>query len=191
MLSTAAMRTTLLCASLLCPALASAKVEVLPVQHKTAGRILAVNVSEDIAPGDYETLLKGIRSNPGQYAKKIALLDSIGGSVAEAMKMGRLLREAGFDTLVPSSAVCEGTCVYLLAAGHGKTVRGYVGLHRPYFPGGDSAQANLAAGGASASPTAYFQEMNIPLSLVDDMHLIEPSKMRVLSPQELARYRLN
>ena len=29
------------------------------------GRVLTVRVSEEIAPGDYETLLKGLRNNPG------------------------------------------------------------------------------------------------------------------------------
>jgi hypothetical protein len=184
-------RTTLLFAGLLCSIAAVAKVEVQPVQPTTAGRILAVSISEDIAPGDYEVLLKGITANPGKYAQKIVLLDSIGGSLAEAIKMGRLLHEAGFDAVVPATSICQGTCVYLLAAGHTKTVRGYVGIHRPYFPHGDSALANLAGNRASYSPAAYFKQMKIADSLIADMNAIEPSKMRVLSPQELARYRLN
>lgn len=170
---------------------AMAKVEVQAVQHKSVGRILAVNVSEDIAPGDYEALLKGITGNPGKYAKKLLLLDSIGGSVPEAIRMGRLLREAGFDALVPAGSVCQGTCVYLLAAGRDKTVRGAVGLHRPYFAHGDSAQANAAARGVKYSPSAYFKEMNIPTSLADELQRIAPTQMRVLSVQELARYRLD
>lgn len=62
------------------------------------------------------------------------------------MAMGRLLRESGFDALVPSSSVCQGTCVYLLAAGKRKTVRGYVGLHRPYYAHGDSLHSRSANG---------------------------------------------
>jgi hypothetical protein len=184
-------RASLLCTAMLASAAAIGKVEVQAVQHKTAGRILAVSVSEDIAPGDYETLLKGLTGNPGKYAKKLALLDNIGGSVPEAIKMGRLLREAGFDTLVPTSAVCQGTCVYLLAAGRDKTVRGHVGIHRPYFANGDSAQANLTGNAAGYSPAAYFKEMNIPSRLVDDMQSIAPSNLRVLTALDLASYRLD
>jgi hypothetical protein len=190
-MSPRALRTTLLCASLLASTAAIGKVEVQAVQHITAGQILGVEISEDIAPGDYEALLKGLTANPGKYAKKLALLDSIGGSVPEAIKMGRLLREAGFDTLVQSNAVCQGTCVYLLAAGRDKTVRGYVGLHRPYFANGDSAQANLAGNASHYSPAAYFKEMNIPSNLMDDMQSIDPRNMRVLTPLELASYRLD
>lgn len=178
-------RLALLCATLLCSATAIAKVEVQPVQHSKVGQVLAVRISEDIVPGDYERLFKGLIGNPGKFARKVALLDSIGGSAAESIKMGRLLREAGFETLVPANSICQGSCVYLLAAGHRKIVRGYVGLHRPYYPAGDSS---LAAGSYNAR--SYFRDMDIPLVLADDMQDIDPQHMRVLSPQELERYRL-
>lgn len=179
------LRATLLCATLLSSAAVNAKVEVQPVQHSKVGPVLAVRISEDIAPGDYERLLKGLMGNPGKFSRKVALLDSIGGSAAESIKMGRLLRESGFETLVPANGVCQGSCVYLLAAGHRKIVRGYVGLHRPYYPGGDSS---LAAGSYNAR--SYLRDMDIPLALADDMQGIDPQHIRVLSPQELERYRL-
>lgn len=118
------LRTVLACLAVFCATPALARVEVHSLQHKSMGRVLTVRVSEEIAPGDYETLLKGLRNNPGTYSRKLLLLNSIGGSVPEAIRMGRLLRESGFDALVPSSSVCQGTCVYLLAAGKRKTVRG-------------------------------------------------------------------
>lgn len=186
-----AIRATLLCAAALCSAAALAQVEVQSVQHQTIGRVLVAKVSEAIAPGDYEALLAGLRANPGRFAKKILLLDNIGGSVPEAIRMGRLLRETGFDALVPSSGVCQGSCVYLLAAGRDKTVRGYVGIHRPYYPHGDSALAESSASGTGYNPAAYFREMNIPASLIEAMHNTEPHEMRVLTPQELASYRLD
>lgn len=108
------LRTVLACLAVFCATPALARVEVHSLQHKSMGRVLTVRVSEEIAPGDYETLLKGLRNNPGTYSRKLLLLNSIGGSVPEAIRMGRLLRESGFDALVPSSSVCQGTCVYLL-----------------------------------------------------------------------------
>ncbi|MBB4862212.1 hypothetical protein HNP46_001050 [Pseudomonas nitritireducens] len=180
------LRAALLCATALCTPLALAQVEVKPVQHAKVGAVLAVKISEDIAPGDYDRLFKGLLANPGKYARKVALLDSIGGSAAESIRMGRLLREAGFETLVPTNSVCQGSCVYLLAAGKRKTVRGYVGLHRPYYPAGDSAQSS---GGYDAR--RYLREMNVPVELADTMQGIDPRSMRVLSPAELQRYGLS
>ncbi|MBM7060586.1 hypothetical protein JQX08_07680 [Pseudomonas sp. UL073] len=166
---------------------AQAKVEVQAVQHARLGPVLAVKVSEDIAPGDYEALLKGLRANPGKFARKVLLLDTIGGSVAEATRMGRLLREYSFDALVPEDGICQGSCIYLLAAGKKRTARGPVGLHRPYFPGGDSAR-DLAGGGDASR---YLREMGVAPSLAQDMQQIAPQNMRALSQADLTRYRLN
>ncbi|MHA6494022.1 COG3904 family protein [Pseudomonas borbori] len=188
------MRMTFVAAALLCASLYTtatlAKVEVEAAQHKTLGAVLAVKLSEDIAPGDYEALLDGIKANPGKFARKIALLDSIGGSAPEAIRMGRLLRETGFDTLVPSNGVCQGSCIYLLAAGRKKTVKGHVGLHRPHFPAGESAQAQRLHKTQGYNPTAYFREMNIPPRLAQDMQRIAPHQMRVLTEKELVGYGL-
>lgn len=170
---------------------ALARVEVQAVQHKREGRILAARVTEDIAPGDYEKLLQGVLANPGRFGQKIVLLDSIGGSVPEAIRMGRLLREMGFDARVPANAVCQGTCVYLLAAGQQRSVLGYVGIHRPYFPRGDSAAADAADNRHSYSTEAYFREMDIAPALAAVMRETPPGQMRVLTAGELTRYRLD
>lgn len=184
------LRIVLACLAVFCATPALARVEVHSLQHKSMGRVLTVRVSEEIAPGDYETLLKGLRNNPGTYSRKLLLLNSIGGSVPEAIRMGRLLRESGFDALVPSSSVCQGTCVYLLAAGKRKTVRGYVGLHRPYYAHGDSLHSR-SANGMRYDSAAYFREMDVPSTLVQAMQSTDPKRMRVLSAKELAQYRLN
>lgn len=185
------MRHQLLCALLLClPLTGFAKVEVKPVQHSRLGTLLVAKVSEEISPGDYEALMAGLRAHPGRFAGKILLLDSIGGSVPEALRMGRLLRETKFESLVPSEGICQGSCVYLLAAGTVRTVNGYVGLHRPYFTGGDSAQAEQAARGQGYSTSAYLRQMGVSDALLGDMQRIAPHQLKVLSPAELARYRL-
>ncbi|HFH3803499.1 TPA: hypothetical protein ACGJZ7_006080, partial [Pseudomonas aeruginosa] len=51
------LRTVLACLAVFCAAPALARVEVHSLQHKSMGRVLTVRVSEEIAPGDYETLL--------------------------------------------------------------------------------------------------------------------------------------
>lgn len=180
----------ILCAAAFYAVATQARVEVEAAQQHNLGPVLAARISEDIAPGDYEALLKGLRANPGKFARKIALLDSIGGSAPEAMRIGHLLRETGFDVLIPTDGVCQGSCIYLLAAGHKKTVHGHVGLHRPPFPAGDSAQAQAAHQGQRYSPAAYFREMNVPTRLADEMQRIAPHRMRVLSAEELAGYGL-
>jgi hypothetical protein len=187
------LHTAILCAVAFYAAATQAKVEVEvdAAQQHSLGQVLAARISEDIAPGDYEALIKGLRANPGKFTRKIVLLDSIGGSAPEAMRIGRLLRETGFEVLVPTGGVCQGSCIYLLAAGHKKTVSGHVGLHRPYFPAGDSARAQAAHRGQHYSPAAYFREMNVSSRLADEMQRITPHRMRLLSAEELLGYGLN
>lgn len=182
-------RNLIACVTLLSTLPALAKVEIESGEKKNLGRVLVAKISEDIAPGDYDTLLKGLRAHPGKFTRKIVLLDSIGGSAAEAIRLGRLLRETGFDSLVPSTGVCQGSCVYLLAAGRKKTVKGYVAIHRPHYPAGESAQASRV--GVPYNPAGYLRDMGVAASLASDMQAIEPQHMKVLSPAELARYRLN
>ncbi len=152
--------------------------------------LLAAKISEEIAPGDYEKLLEGLRANPGKYPRKIVLLDSIGGSAPEAIRMGRLLRETGFETLVPSDGMCQGSCVYLLAAGKKRTINGHVALRRPPFPAGDSALAQAAHGRQPFSPATYFRDMGVDVSLAEAIYQVAPGRLHLLSKDELLRYRL-
>jgi len=152
--------------------------------------LLAVKISEEIVPGDYEKLLQGLRANPGQHKRKVALLDSIGGSAPEAIRMGRLLRETGFEALVPSGGLCQGSCIYLLAAGKKRTINGHVALRRPPFPAGVSALARSLHRHERYDPAAYFREMQVSSRLAEEMQRIDPRHMKVLTAQELAGFGL-
>ncbi len=59
-----------LCALALFACSAHAKVEVLPLKHEDQGLVLVARVTEQIAPGDYEALLKGIMAHPGKHARR-------------------------------------------------------------------------------------------------------------------------
>ena len=78
------LRLATLCSLALFACTAHAEVEVLPLEHEDQGLVLVARVTEQIAPGDYEALLKGIMAHPGKYARKLLILDNIGGSAPEA-----------------------------------------------------------------------------------------------------------
>jgi hypothetical protein len=179
------LRFALIATTLFTAMTAQAQVEV----EANAG-MLAAKISEEIVPGDYEKLLAGLRANPGKHKRKVVLLDSIGGSAPEAIRMGRLLRETGFEALVPSAGICQGSCIYLLAAGTKRTINGHVALRRPPFPAGDSAQAQAAHGRQSFSPANYLRDMGVNVRLAEDIYQLEPGRLRLLGQDELARYRL-
>lgn len=180
------LRLILFCTALLALPTAQARVEV-----EAHDGLLAAKISEEIAPGDYERLLQGLRANPGRHERRIALLDSIGGSAPEAIRIGRLLRETGFEVLVPADGLCQGSCIYLLAAGTKRTINGHVALRRPPFAGGDSAQAQAAHGRQPFSPANYFREMGVDIRLAEELYRVPPGRLRLLDKDDLARYRLD
>ena len=174
-----------ICSMALISAPAYAKVEVQ--SHST---LLAVKISEDIAPGDYERLLHGLRGHPGNFPRKIALLDSLGGSAPEAIRMGRLLREKGFDVLVPREGLCQGSCVYLLAAGVKRTINGHVALRRPPFAAGDSAQAQAAHGREPVRAAQYFRDMGVSEQLAQALYSAPAGRLQLLDRAHMRRYGL-
>ncbi|ERI51649.1 hypothetical protein N878_06260, partial [Pseudomonas sp. EGD-AK9] len=64
-------------------------------------------------------------------------------------------------------------------------------LRRPPFAAGDSAQAQAAHGSQPFSPAAYLREMGVDIGLAEDIYRAAPGQLRLLSRDDLARYRLH
>ena len=118
-------------------------------------------------------------------------LDSIGGDLAAAFAIGRLMRKHQFDSLVLPDGQCDSACVFVLAAGIDKVVKGNVGIHRPYFSAISSEDVQTALQEVMADAEAYLTEMNIPTRLVEEMFSTDPAEMRNLTRPELEACRLH
>lgn len=154
------------------------------------GRVLTVVIGGTITRGDRDALL-ATRDTAATAELRMAILGSDGGDLEAAMEMGRYLRSMDFTTVVLPDMVCYSACVFLLAGGLDKKVQGHVGIHRPYFTTGAAGSVAEAIKAIKTEAEAYFQEMNIPGRLAEDMFSIEPANMRILSETELRDYRLN
>ncbi len=122
-------------------------------------------------------------------------LNSDGGDVATAMKLGRLIRKHAYAVAVESGASCVSSCVFLLAAGQRRTIEdgGKVGIHRPYqaeavATSPDAEQKKYAAIGQAVE--AYLRDMNVDPRLYADMLRISPQRVRYLSDQDMINYGL-
>lgn len=150
----------------------------------------------EIRPGDAESLWQLIKPHlfPNNVMRTISL-NSTGGDVATAMQIGRLLRRLEFDTFVTTTSRCLSSCVFILAAGAHKNVTSNngVGIHRPYgiVTGSVSLEdATKRYRGMTSQIYAYFDEMNIPRSLPEEMLRIPPEQMKMLSFAELQQFGL-
>jgi hypothetical protein len=131
------------------------------------------------------------------------VLDSPGGSLSAAMKIGRLLRQESMGAEIamnypPKEGRCVSACVLVYA---GAIHRSFyqpnfsrLGIHRPYL---EVPQQDLASGQLQEvyrktlqDVRAYMREMNVSEGLAEAMFRIEPEKVRFITPKAAENYGL-
>jgi hypothetical protein len=127
-----------------------------------------IDITGEISRGDYDKLNGFFGGQGGQSIQTIGI-DSPGGSIDEAMKIGRLLRNRERWVAVPENGECASACVLILAGGVRRYPLGRVGIHRPYFeeldPSVTSAGADQAYKAMFQEIRNYLSEMNVPTAL--------------------------
>ena len=122
-------------------------------------------------------------------------LNSKGGNLSEAMKIGYIVRNYEAQTMVPYKKECLSSCVFILAAGVNRDVYGTVGIHRPYFeslnPNATTSEIKKMREENKKLIKEYFANMDVSDSIIDEMMSIEPSKIKILSEDELTKFRLS
>lgn len=158
--------------------------------------LVAVEFLGEIQPSDADSLKRLIETRISSANKfRWIYLNSHGGDVATAMKIGRYLRTLEFDTTVDASARCLSSCVLIFAAGLNKTVAAtnIIGIHRPFGASTGSRSREDATKmyrEMTAQVYAYFDEMNIPRSLPEEMLRVPPEQMRMLTFDEVEQFGL-
>ena len=144
-----------------------------------------------IAPGDAERIAKQIEEQP--RAPERLYLNSPGGSVQDALELGRRLREQGIDTALRENDVCYSACPYLLAGGAAREVpeSGSVGVHQHYFGENIILPAFTAVEDiqrGQGEVMRYLAEMGIDPLVMQHALVTPPDEIYVLLPEELRRY---
>lgn len=96
------------------------------------GDVTIIALSGDVAVGDTEaaeTLIKA--ANDGNRLISAVRLDSLGGSLAEAVKLAGLIRRAKLPTIVAAGSRCASACFIVFAAGNEKfaSYEAAIGVH--------------------------------------------------------------
>lgn len=165
--------------------------EPLTIELVSGGVLM---LSGTIVPGAATSFADEIERRGG-YVETVAL-NSPGGSVEDALVIGRLIRESGFDTAVGDGALCGSSCPLVLAGGVRRIVSdsAAVGVHQIYAgAGGDeigSAQAMSDAQTVSARIARYLEEMGIdPLVWINAMET-PPDRLYFLTVDEMEQTQL-
>lgn len=155
--------------------------------------VLSLSVKGQITPTDLSVLQERSKLLGHRLSFSI-ILDSPGGDVDTALKMGRFIRGVNAGVMVPENAVCFSSCVFLLAAGATRGVVGSVGIHRPFSIEDDitTEQGQRAKyKHIEAEVKTYLKQMNISPELYDEMVRIPPSEIRLLTEDDLKRFGLS
>lgn len=158
--------------------------------------LVAVELTGEIQPSDFDILRRLIepRLATNNEARWV-FLNSPGGDLATAMKIGRYLRLREFDTNVNANASCLSSCVFILASGLVKNVAGekIIGIHRPFRTDVGSISREDATRKyreMTGLIYAYFNEMNIPQGLAEEMLRIPPENMKMLTFEQTEQFGL-
>lgn len=150
-----------------------------------------VTITGEIAPGDavrFEEFIKNVADIPTQ-----AFLNSPGGSVSDALALGRALRRLEISTAMTASDICLSACPYILAGGIARTVEdgALVGVHQHYFGENTALPAFLAVEDiqrGQGDVMVYLAEMDIDPLVMQHALVTPPDEIYLLTTEELTRY---
>lgn len=146
-----------------------------------------------IAPGDADRLQTQIEEL--EVAPRRVTLNSPGGSVGDALALGRSFRRLGIDTHMEDGDVCLSACPYLLAAGPDRTADpgARIGVHQHYFGENTLLPAFTAVSDiqrGQGQVMQYLSDMGVDPMMMTHALLTPPDEIYVLLPEELTRYNL-
>jgi len=153
----------------------------------------ALRLTGEIVPGDgarFAAYLDGRAAPLGTVA-----LHSPGGSVADALAIGRRIRAEGLATRIEPGAACFSACPYMLAGGTERTVGdgARVGVHQHIFGENTVLPAFLAVDGiqrGQADVMAYLDAMGVSPLLMEKAMRTPPEDIYILLEDELTGFAL-
>lgn len=128
----------------------------------------ALQLTGAIAEGDADRFATWLETHD---LPRLVTLHSTGGSVPDALAIGRSIRAAGSDTQVAETRVCLSACPYIFAAGTARTAHedGFIGVHQHFFGENTALPAFLAVEDiqrGQAEVMTYLIEMGIDPALM-------------------------
>ncbi|MBV2360411.1 hypothetical protein KUH32_11540 [Thalassococcus sp. CAU 1522] len=144
-----------------------------------------------IADGDAARLADLIAQSDPRI--ETLILQSPGGSVRDALSLGRFLREAGIGTRLLAGEFCYSACPYLFAGGTNRTVEdgAQLGVHQHAFGENTLLPAFLAVEDiqrGQGDVMVYLDAMGIDPMVMSHALSTPADEIYVLLPDEIDRY---
>jgi len=156
-----------------------------------------VDVDGSIATGDFDAIVAASKSLLRRGHPLWIRINSRGGNLAEAMKIGRFVRQTLAAVVVegadatPEPRRCYSACALILigAADRHLIHAPMVGIHRPYFADAVYAalspeQARVTYARLEREVRDYLADMGAPGRFVDEMFRTPSTSMRLMTDDE-------
>jgi hypothetical protein len=163
---------------------------------KLNGFLLKGRITEETLPQLRLGLqLLEARRNERTIGANTLWLDSPGGLIAEAMKIGDIIAEKGMESIVLFRGRCYSSCVFIYAAAKTRSGIGDVGIHRPFASEISASSLSYAEylekyDDLTPIMKRYFSKYGVSPSLVDAMNVIPSDEIKILSDEERDAYGL-
>jgi hypothetical protein len=154
-----------------------------------------IHLRGDIVRGDYQRIISLIKNSPDDFLRYDWQLDSNGGDILEAIKIGKLIKELYERVNVADKmnlgARCASACFFIyVSAVSRNALNGAVGIHRPYFS--QDYFANLAPEDAekkyaqlSKSVRNFLADKGVPEALIEHMFSLASNEIYWLNDYDL------
>lgn len=162
------------------------------IEDGTNPGVPVIYMSGEITTGDRDKLVNLLASKAKYAVGATDLwLNSPGGDLREAMKIGAVVEGLGYVAVVPIGATCASACFFVWTSASGRLAPGEIVIHRPYF---DMRRAPQSATrfeehyrAASEETRRYLAQRNVPADLVELMLSISSVDGYVLSDTDKQR----
>jgi len=149
-------------------------------------------ITGTIAPGDAARFATYLSANPLPESIR---LHSPGGSVSDALAIGRAIRDTEAGTVMQTGDICLSACPYILAGGVTRTIAddAMVGVHQHYFGENTALPAFLAVSDiqrGQAQVMDHLDAMGIDVLVMRHAMATPPDDIYILLPEELERYQI-
>lgn len=134
----------------------------------------SINFEKDVETGAWVIYIDGdinlgdekkFRDASLNLKSAVVVLNSDGGYLAPALEIGRIIRVAGYDTVVLNGNICASSCALIWLAGTNRGVSGdgRLGFHAAYR---DNMGQLEEAGAANALIESYLTSLGLPTRAV-------------------------